>query len=864
MSDFVSRDRISNLWEEILNRHWRYLDAEENVEKLEQRIKIEDCFYSFLNIVEPDRKFFLPETSTVLRNSIRDLPKFSIDKALSAFEAISQYANNLYTKPWRKEFRILKMYSGFFQHVIHSCLLDVEKLFEAMGYSRVSDDLLILDGPICPDQVANVSRDAMAAYVELQILKQILGGLNDLGLSCSWLEIYRYRESHVCNVAEAIENLSYYRNEDNLPVDNYSYIKLKKSSAKPSPIATRLRNRGGAFAPHLAGDPRRVGPNIHINCYPYPCINQNPATMYNNLPCRPSLDIQSPHTSHYSEPNALATLPQHNSLVNSLGTCQSAVYYPYPPSTSFYDSPYEYLGSPVDNGFAYAAVSQAGYNGYNVSGNRYPLPYNISNQFDNCNAVEPNYATIRENRSHPPASKGHYDCSNNPTATCYTSVNSSATTHNGHHISANNLQRQSSYPPDQLIDFDEKNDQFINKQNYAHQTNDAMYGKDRVTDIRRLACRDFQIGDGYVQNNTDFSSINQQCGHAFRQGKLQNDDTYIYALPTPKENRTPRNNLTANDANNREDSYQMRKNPNHECFESDSTMRRLSPHSGSTSERDMSDLCSDSTRDEATNNACGQEGEDERKHSSPTQLSKNQDGFGSFESWHQVFQNLQPNGHSRDAGDGDDMLMQSLDLDSLNLANDSSTNTASTERRRSQYNSSTNESKPIRLAIQNGDKARTLEKTHKTAGKKQEPETAYKSTTNDNKKMKSALKQPNKQEHQPNSKNGKVTTTTSAAANKKSNKSFADNKSNEFKKNGNNNQATANQKNKPITMETKQQTPCTTAPITQVIVTSPQEWNCPFCTFLNLNSGNICEICFKTKDFHQDANVVAHNAPTCV
>lgn len=93
---------------------------------------------------------------------------------------------------------LFQMYSGFFQHVIHSCLLDVEKLFEAMGYNRVSDDLLVLDGPICPDQVANVSRDAMAAYVELQILKQILGGLNDLGLSCSWLEIYRYRESHVC------------------------------------------------------------------------------------------------------------------------------------------------------------------------------------------------------------------------------------------------------------------------------------------------------------------------------------------------------------------------------------------------------------------------------------------------------------------------------------------------------------------------------------------------------------------------------------------------------------------------------------------------------------------------------------------
>lgn len=28
---------------------------------------------------------------------------------------------------------------------------------------------LVLEGPICPDQVTNVSRDAMAAYVECQV-----------------------------------------------------------------------------------------------------------------------------------------------------------------------------------------------------------------------------------------------------------------------------------------------------------------------------------------------------------------------------------------------------------------------------------------------------------------------------------------------------------------------------------------------------------------------------------------------------------------------------------------------------------------------------------------------------------------------
>lgn len=89
------------------------------------------------------------------------------------------------------------MYSGFYQHEIKANLLDAEKLFIAMGYRRLAEDILVLDGPICPDQVTNVSRDAMAAYVELQIMKQIYNGLESIGLQCSWIDIYRFREKHI-------------------------------------------------------------------------------------------------------------------------------------------------------------------------------------------------------------------------------------------------------------------------------------------------------------------------------------------------------------------------------------------------------------------------------------------------------------------------------------------------------------------------------------------------------------------------------------------------------------------------------------------------------------------------------------------
>lgn len=61
------------------------------------------------------------------------------------------------------------MYSGYYQYEVNANLVGAEKLFEAMGYTLLPDQTLILDGPICPDQVTNVSRDAMAAYVECQV-----------------------------------------------------------------------------------------------------------------------------------------------------------------------------------------------------------------------------------------------------------------------------------------------------------------------------------------------------------------------------------------------------------------------------------------------------------------------------------------------------------------------------------------------------------------------------------------------------------------------------------------------------------------------------------------------------------------------
>lgn len=37
------------------------------------------------------------------------MDEFSANKAAFAFESISNYANNLFIKPWRREYRVIKV-----------------------------------------------------------------------------------------------------------------------------------------------------------------------------------------------------------------------------------------------------------------------------------------------------------------------------------------------------------------------------------------------------------------------------------------------------------------------------------------------------------------------------------------------------------------------------------------------------------------------------------------------------------------------------------------------------------------------------------------------------------------------------------
>lgn len=81
------------------------------------RFPVPDELKEFLGIVQHDRKFFLTETAHVFKHTVMHLHQFSAYKAILGFEAISQYANNLFRKPWRKEYRCIKVSSILFPKI---------------------------------------------------------------------------------------------------------------------------------------------------------------------------------------------------------------------------------------------------------------------------------------------------------------------------------------------------------------------------------------------------------------------------------------------------------------------------------------------------------------------------------------------------------------------------------------------------------------------------------------------------------------------------------------------------------------------------------------------------------------------------
>lgn len=248
MDGYHSQDRLPKLRDKINTHHLNYLISEEVPEKHEIRLKLLAAIRDFLLLSPPSHKYLLPETSTTLhRSSLR--PSFSAYKACQGWDALFKYAANLIAQPWRKEYKQINTYSGYYKHSIEANLDEtgVIEMFEVMGYRMEDGGVLVLEGPVCPDRVTCVSQDALFAYVECQILNEIYDDIYKAGgLTVCWSDIIDFRDAHNCSPKEASRALIYNHHQQQQQQQHLVYGNVT-SHAQQQLIDTDSSGGGGYY-----------------------------------------------------------------------------------------------------------------------------------------------------------------------------------------------------------------------------------------------------------------------------------------------------------------------------------------------------------------------------------------------------------------------------------------------------------------------------------------------------------------------------------------------------------------------------------------------------------------------------------------
>lgn len=212
--------------------------------------------------------------------------------------------------------------------------------------------------------------------------------------------------------------------------------------------------------------------------------------------------------------------------------------------------------------------------------------------------------------------------------------------------------------------------------------------------------------------------------------------------------------------------------------------------------------------------------EDDSDVKSKLTSNKNQDGVGSFESWDFVYQKLENQGYSKDVGDRGDLLVQGLDLDSLNIS---------------------------------GNENLTLTKKHKTV-KAAGIDTTIK-VRNENASAKDLVKIVKS--------NGKIKNNQNyenATVQRNINNLSRVQKQPVIQHTNNNNNGENYNKTRTLTRPDKKLVVDKEVKTNKRLVNEnldSSEWSCKHCTYLNSNSRRICEICCKSKDFTVEARSTA-------
>lgn len=235
------------LLEEMNTLHLGYIETEDSPHKLEQREKLERAIMEYLAITPHSHKFMFRQISEALETSINSCSDFNAYNAACAFDALAQYAANLITQPWRREFKEIKLYSGFWVHQVAHHLASAEGILSLMGYAPQASpppgssayrdpSCLVLEGVLDPDLISRLALDCLIAYCECQVLKKISEGVREFGLS--WRQILQFRQQYVGGVDVTVRHLLFTLRQRLQPQSQAesSHKQATPSSGPPLPV----------------------------------------------------------------------------------------------------------------------------------------------------------------------------------------------------------------------------------------------------------------------------------------------------------------------------------------------------------------------------------------------------------------------------------------------------------------------------------------------------------------------------------------------------------------------------------------------------------------------------------------------------
>ncbi|KAF5897509.1 spermatogenesis-associated protein 2-like protein [Clarias magur] len=143
-----------------------------------------------------------------LRASQHTLSFNRLNSLVKAFKVLELAALNLYLCPWRKEYKVVKMFSGMFTHCVKPALTaqQAQELFALLGYQPAGNDeeeLRLSTKPVNSHALLQLAYCFFTARIECQLLLTAVASL-DGSMECM-LQLVQERK-HGCTFQTALDS----------------------------------------------------------------------------------------------------------------------------------------------------------------------------------------------------------------------------------------------------------------------------------------------------------------------------------------------------------------------------------------------------------------------------------------------------------------------------------------------------------------------------------------------------------------------------------------------------------------------------------------------------------------------------------